>query len=162
MEKQSKATRVFTKALGMVETGVYAAVGVLLSVAAVTVLGYTVWDFWHSMGHDFMEALIRLFENLLLTLMAVEILYTVIVSIDTRTLLPEPFLVVGLLAAIRRILTLSVEGAKLMSSNPEHFILVLWEIGLLAFLILILVASIVMLRKSGGGRVRRPNPDAEA
>ncbi len=61
--------------------------------------------------------------------MLVEILHTVHASIRTGTLLCEPFLIVGLIACIRRVLVITLETsqitqpdkwdpAKLPSSNP--------------------------------------------
>jgi hypothetical protein len=45
---------------------------------------------------------ISLLDRLLLTLMIVELLYPVQVSFREHTLVPEPFLLVGLVAATRR------------------------------------------------------------
>lgn len=142
-------THPFTKVLGQIEVAIYIVASLLLSAAAFIVFGYAVVEFYNAAVHTSMiTGVIKLLENLLLALMLVELLYTVIVSIETRSLMAEPFLVVGLVAAVRRILTISVEGAHLMESDLERFSWVLYEIGLLAVLILILVVSIYILRKS--------------
>lgn len=64
-------------------------------------------------------------------------------------LLPEPFLLVGLIAAIRRVLVLSAEFAQ-VADEPEtvfkHFII---ELVVLTVLIVALVMSLVLLRKRG-------------
>ena len=132
------------------EVAIYIVASALLSISAFIVFGSAVVEFYETAMHSSIVAgVIKLLENLLLALMLVELLYTVIVSIETRSLLAEPFLVVGLVAAIRRILTISVEGAKLFEVDLERFKRVLYEIGLLSLLILILVISIFILRKSG-------------
>jgi hypothetical protein len=50
-------------------------------------------------------------------LMVLEIFYTVHVSFKEHILRPEPLLIVGLIATIRRILVISVESAYM----PEEF-----------------------------------------
>jgi uncharacterized membrane protein (DUF373 family) len=52
-------------------------------------------------------------NELLIVLMLVEILHTVRISIRSHVLVTEPFLVVGLIASIRRILVISLEMATL-------------------------------------------------
>jgi hypothetical protein len=46
-----------------------------------------------------------------LILLVIELLYTVQVSFREHGLIPEPFLLVGLIAAIRRVLVLTAEFA---------------------------------------------------
>jgi Phosphate-starvation-inducible E family len=49
--------------------------------------------------------------------MLVEILHTIRISVRSHVLVPEPFLIVGLIATIRRILVITLETANLTSSN---------------------------------------------
>ena len=79
--------------------------------------------------------------------MVLEILHTIRVSIKEHQLLCEPFLIVGLIASVRRILVLSVEAAYVSEITNEAFQKAMIESGILAFLILIFVSSIVLLRK---------------
>ena len=53
--------------------------------------------------------IVRLIDQSLLILMIVEILYTLQVPFREHTLVAEPFLIVGLIAAIRRVLILTAE-----------------------------------------------------
>jgi uncharacterized membrane protein (DUF373 family) len=50
---------------------------------------------------------VDLLDRMLLILMIVELLYTVQVSFREHTLVPEPFLIVGLIAVTRRILVVT-------------------------------------------------------
>ena len=75
--------------------------------------------------------------------MIIEILTTVRISIQKHVLSAEPFLIVGLIASIRRILIISVETAYVQ----EHFYNFMIEIGVLTLLIFIFIISIVLLRK---------------
>lgn len=146
--------------LGRVEKTIYLISAVLLSVAAFVVFGQAVYEFYHHLVQgSVVGGVIGLLESILLALMLVELLHTLRVSLESKGLLPEPFLIVALVAAVRRILAVSVEGAQLIETDPARFNLVLLEIGVLAGLVLILVVSIYILRKKNHG----PSPDkAEA
>ncbi len=81
--------------------------------------------------------------------MLVELLYTVRVSFRQHALLPEPFLIVGLIAATRRILVVTAEFSVKGEENPEKFKERMLEIALLTFMVLALVGSLLMLRGKG-------------
>jgi hypothetical protein len=69
---------------------------------------------WHGLGHWTIAAeTLRVLDQLLVVLMLVEILHTVRISIRSHFLVTEPFLVLGLIAAIRRILVITLEAANL-------------------------------------------------
>jgi uncharacterized membrane protein (DUF373 family) len=142
--------------LANVEGVIYAVAGVLLAATALLILGHATMIFvTHVSSQNVVAAVIELLEELLLALMAVELLYTVTVSIRTRSLSAEPFLIVGLVAAVRRVLTLSVEAANVMQNDLERFKLAMIEIGLLVLSVLILVVAIHILRRTQ--RPPRPN-----
>jgi uncharacterized membrane protein (DUF373 family) len=127
------------------EDVVYVVIGVLLFLTAILLLVYSVSGIIHHIGDsDHVRAALHVLDRMLLTLMIVEILYTVRVSIKSHSLCAEPFLIVGLIAAIRRILVISVEGAYLPEKFDHHMI----EAGVLGLLILIFVTSIVLLRRN--------------
>src|SRR5438045_8805654 len=56
---------------------------------------------------------LQVLDQLLIVLMLFEILHTVRISIRSHTRGTEPFLVVGLIASIRRILVITLEAADL-------------------------------------------------
>jgi uncharacterized membrane protein (DUF373 family) len=86
-------------------------------------------------------------DRILLVLLVVELLYTVQVSFREHTLVPEPFLIIGLIAATRRVLVLTAEFPKLLEQGNEAFRNGMIELALLALLIVALVASIVLIQK---------------
>ena len=102
----------------MVEHGVYAAIGVLLGVVAVVGLIHVGTDVatavmtWDESGRIF-----RTVDQLLFVLMLAEILHTVRVSIRSGNLNAEPFLVVGLIASIRRVLVITPDIVPTPSSS---------------------------------------------
>ncbi|HSE93253.1 MAG TPA: phosphate-starvation-inducible PsiE family protein [Methylomirabilota bacterium] len=88
-----------------------------------------------------------LLDRVLLILVFVEVLYTVQVSFREHALVPEPFLIVGLIAAIRRVLVLTAELAELTERGEGAFRNAIVEPGLLTALIVALVLSLVLLRR---------------
>ena len=79
--------------------------------------------------------------------MIVELLYTVQVSFREHALVPEPFLIVGLVAATRRILVLTAEFPELQDKGEQAVRIAMIELGVLTLMILALVASLRMLRR---------------
>jgi hypothetical protein len=62
-------------------------------------------------------------------------------------LLAEPFLVVALIAVIRRILVLTAEVPKLQEAGDVIFRHTLLELSLLTVMVLVLVGSLILLQK---------------
>ena len=106
--------------------------------------------------HDGLNArlIVIVVDHLLLVLVLVEILHTVRQSIEARQLQAEPFLVVGLIATVRRILLVTLETSD-AGMNPatigENFMHNMVELGVLAGLTAVLVASIFVARHSTPG-----------
>jgi uncharacterized membrane protein (DUF373 family) len=139
----------------IVETSIYVAVACVIAVTAAIALsgcGFVLWRGLHTWNS--WDAIVRVIDLLLLVLMLVEILHTVRISIRSHVLVAEPFLIVGLIAAIRRILVIGLETGDLSRPetwNPEHetlFRASALELGLLGLLVLILVTAIYLLRRS--------------
>jgi uncharacterized membrane protein len=138
----------FQSIIGRVETGIYVAVGILLVIAAVMLVGAAAWHFVDDFGLEhFSDHLLVLIDKLLLTLMIIELLYTVRVSLRARGLIPEPFLIIGLIAAMRRVLLITAETWHLQDVEQDLFQRAMLELGLLTVLTLILVISLVLLRR---------------
>ncbi len=134
-----------------IEDLIYVSLGVLLALSGVAVLVHGGIDLVSAVfaGLD-VHAIITLLDRVLLALMITELLYTVKVSFREHVLSAEPFLVVTLIAAVRRILVITAEfGAQLRPDEP-HFRQVIQELALLTVLVLVLVASVVMLRRRAG------------
>jgi uncharacterized membrane protein (DUF373 family) len=92
-------------------------------------------------------------DKLLFTLMLVEILHTVRQSIASDQIAIEPFLIVGLIACVRRILIVTVEVAnESKGETTMPFDHAMIELGVLGGLVLVLILSIFLSRKSRGVR----------
>ncbi|HEY8716552.1 MAG TPA: phosphate-starvation-inducible PsiE family protein [Candidatus Acidoferrum sp.] len=127
----------------------------LTSFVAIARSGKLLWASWHEWAAvaDTLVVL-RVLDQLLVVLMLVEILHTVRISIRSHTLVTEPFLVVGLIASIRRILVITLEAATLTKEgrwSPDGasiFHASMMELTLLGLLVLILVFCITLLRRT--------------
>jgi uncharacterized membrane protein (DUF373 family) len=137
--------RAFTRT----EDVVYVGLGVLLAASALILLVDGVVQFARLFGtlDRLQPGVIDLLDRILLILMIVEIMYTVQVSFREHALVPEPFLIVGLVAVIRRILVLTAEFGELMDKEPPAFANSMIELGLLSFMMLALVASLLLLKR---------------
>jgi uncharacterized membrane protein (DUF373 family) len=152
------------RAFTAVEDVVYIGLGLLLAASALTLLVTGVIDYVQNVAagkpHN-----IELLDRILLILLIVELLYTVQVSFREHALVPEPFLLVGLISAIRRVLVLTAEFGELREKTQDgaqpfdaakHFVGAqefVMELAVLTVLIVALVVSLLLLRKSGASVV---------
>lgn len=131
-----------------VEDAVYLGLGLLLTAGAVALLVSSGIGFVRSvLAGDFAGHVIELLDQILLIFMIVEILYTVQVSFREHALVPEPFIVVGLIAVIRRVLVLTAEFGELLEKGEAVFRNAMLELALLTVMVLALVAALVLLRR---------------
>jgi uncharacterized membrane protein (DUF373 family) len=138
-----------------VENAVYAALGLLLCVTALLALGSALMELWEAMRvwHTG-TAILAVIDRLLLVFMLIEILHTVRTSMQSHTLACEPFLIVALIASVRRVLVITLQSAEVARDaawTPEQetvFRATMIELVVLGALILVMVASIRLLRRS--------------
>ena len=153
--KASPAERQTAHLIHKVEQGVYMAVAALLVLSLALALLGAAALLWKGIPEfTATEPVYRIIDRLLFVLMLVEILHTVHASIRTGTLLCEPFLIVGLIACIRRMLVITLETSRL-SQNGQwadadlvRFHASMTELGVLAGLIVVLVGAITVLRRA--------------
>jgi hypothetical protein len=134
------------------ERAVFSFVGVLFFIAAFALAVRATTDLWALIAgpHDTIIAAGTAFlDVMLLVLMMVELAYTVTVSLRGTVLAAEPFLIVGLIAVIRRMLVITIgdvnggalpAGSAGLGAQPI-------ELGILTGVVLVLVGSIVLLRR---------------
>ena len=136
------------QAFTQVEDVLYVGIGVVLAVAALGLLINTAVMFARSIGAGAIGgSVVDVLDQLLLILMMIEILYTVQVSFREHVLVPEPFVLVAMIAAVRRILVLTAEFGKLMEQGDTVFRNAMIELGLLTGMTGVMVACLVGLRK---------------
>lgn len=138
------------RAFTAVEDIVYLGLGVLLAGSSFALLVSGVISFGQNlMAGSLTTNIVPLLDRILLILLVVELLYTVQVSFREHGLIPEPFLLVGLIAAIRRVLVLTAEFADIRDQPETMFQHLIVELSVLTFLIVALVLSLILLRKRG-------------
>ena len=136
--------------LSSVEDIVYVGLGLLLTIAALTLLVIALKSMVAALWNRAMGGqIVNLLDQILLILLVIELLYTVQVSFRERGLIAEPFLVVALIAVIRRILVLTAEVPKLPEAGDVVFRHAMLELGVLTVMVLVLVGSLIMLQKYG-------------
>ena len=108
----------------------------------------------------FSTRIIASLDRIMLILLVVELLYTVQVSFREHAIVPEPFLILGLIAAIRRVLVLTAEFGEVRGNDSvlRYFVI---EIAALTVLILVLVGALVLLRRLAGPVVVDRAPSSE-
>ena len=141
----------------MVEHALYVALGIILSVTALAALADVTHTLWGAVTDwNGPTALLATTDRLLFVLMLAEILHTVRVSIKSGALTCEPFLIIGLIACIRRVLVITLEtsqpkGGPAQADNPALFQSSMIELGVLGALILVMVISIYLVRRASDG-----------
>jgi uncharacterized membrane protein (DUF373 family) len=151
------ASRVFLN----IEILAYIVLGLMLAVAAILGGGGAAQSLWGAvLAHGEAPILIVAIDRLLFVLMVVEVLHTVRVSFRAGELACEPFLVVGLIASIRRVLVITMESShvhppgKWTADSQAILTSTMLELGVLGGLILVMVLSIWVLRHSESVRRR--------
>jgi phosphate starvation-inducible membrane PsiE len=132
------------------ESAVLVLIGAALVMVAVLLL--------YSSMHDLLAAAeggpkeiehksIEILNTVLLVMMTMEIVYTVAISLESHTLNAEPFLIIGSIAGIRRMLVITATSTE-SETNPAMFHNTLVELGLLAATVVAMAVAICILRFS--------------
>jgi uncharacterized membrane protein (DUF373 family) len=152
---ENRFQRISNESLSVVETVLYAALGVILSLAALFALFMACEALWHGLSEEASaKTVVEVIDRLLVVFMLVEILHTVRISIRSHTLVTEPFLIVGLIATIRRILVITLDAANMTTAanwandGQAKLRASMVELALLGGIVIVLVISIHILRKS--------------
>jgi uncharacterized membrane protein (DUF373 family) len=142
--RRHDAPEAVQRGLGAAERYIYVVAAMLLvGAAALTIVG-TVRDLIAGAGARRVEdAAIFVLERGLLLFIIAELLYTLrVVNLGGRIHV-EPFLLVGLIAVVRRILVVTAEVEGQSGDNVTDFVI---QIAALAGLALVLTLSIYVLR----------------
>ena len=151
--EHSTSMRWSADAIHRAEQIVYAVIGLMLVLALLLALAGSAKLLWTGLlDWSGTDVIFKIIDRLLFVLMLVEILHTVHASIRTGTLVCEPFLIVGLIACIRRILVITLETSQFSqgghggTGDMQQFQSSMVELGVLALLIVVLVGSIRVIR----------------
>ena len=152
-------TRRVARYLKVAESVVLVLIAIVLVILAVILLGSSVLSLFYALLNGTVRDLsIDILDSVLLVMMTMEIVYTVTMSLEGQTLAAEPFLTIGAIAAIRRMLVITAESTTQIN-NIEVFRSTLIELGLLAVIVIAIAVAIYMLRRSE--RFRRPHQEPQ-
>jgi uncharacterized membrane protein (DUF373 family) len=137
--------------LGWAEDFVHFAVAVVLLAVALLVLYRTAYDL-ATTDLPFATAATSAVNGVLFAIIVMEVMRTVISHFETGGLQLQPFLIIGIVSAVREVLTV---GAKLSLQGSQHepstrvVHASLLELGINAAVVFGLVVSLVLVRRFG-------------
>lgn len=157
----SRVSAAFAQWFQRAERLLYVLVGSALSLAGFILFANVLYTWGRDVfvgRHSVGDALLAGVDGLLLVFIFAELLHTVRAVVSQDELRTEPFLVVGIVAVVRRIIVASAEGSKALGS--DHFRDLMIELSVLIAAVLLLSGSIALLRHRGGQAPTFPNePD---
>ena len=132
--------------LGYGEFLIDTVVALALIVGGTILLGVVMYDFVSGLGQGpFVVVVPSLLSGLLLVFIFTELITTIRVVIARRKVVVEPFLIVGIVAAVRRLIVISAEAENLLGT--VKFRDVMLEIAILAGTVLLLGATVLPRRR---------------
>ena len=136
-----------TGGIGWVQEAIYIAVGVLLATAGILVIVGTVDGVIQGIDANDDAVLIGLqvLDRVLLLLIVAELLHTLALVLYEGEIHAEPFLLIGLIAVVRRVVVITAKVEQIPSGQQLHNFLL--ELGVLAGLALAFGAAIYLLRR---------------
>jgi uncharacterized membrane protein (DUF373 family) len=135
-------------AIDRVEEVVHYAVAALLLVIAVIVLVRTV-DHLIEQRHSFPLQVINGINDLLVVVILMELLRTVIAHLETNDFQIRSFLIVGIISAVRHILSVGARLTLAAETSAEDFRRSQIELGVSAAVVLGLAVSFFLISRSG-------------
>ena len=147
---QHQFARVVRAGLLGIEEALYIIVGLALLAAGVLVVVGLISGLISSINHreSAVTIGIDLLDRILLLLIVAELIHSLRFVVMRGRIVVEPFLFVGLIAVVRRVLIVTAELEHQVQAGRALTNLLL-ELGLLGFLALALALAIFLVRRSG-------------
>ena len=147
--KTMRAMRALITILAAFEGIAYLAIAFALSVPVVMLVFSAVMRMLEVLEGGVFETALAVLDSLLLAFIFVELINTIRIvasASEDRIFLAEPFLLVGLVAVVRGILLLTANLHHQAQSMEESQILLI-EVGILAFLVIVLTSALYFARR---------------
>ena len=137
--------RVFTGVLDVIERIAYVAIALALSIPIVMLVFSAAISMLEVSEVGVLETALTVLDRVLLAFIFVELIDTVRVTVRERGIfIAEPFLLVGLIAVVRRILLLT---AEIEQASAEEFQNMLIELGVMTGLVIVLTGALYFTRR---------------
>ncbi len=133
--------------LAAVEDGVHYAVAVLLLFTGGAMLVYAVEEFFTT-GAPFAERTTAAINSILFVVIVMEILRTVVAHFEDAGLQLKPFLIIGIISAVRHILTVGAKVSLETHSTASEFRKTQIELGVNAAVVIALVIGLILVRRT--------------
>ena len=148
MERDPKPMRAFISILETFEGIAYLTIAFALGVPVVMLVFSAVMRMLAVLECGVFETALAVLDSLLLAFIFVELIDTIMIVASTsesRIFIAEPFLLVGLIAVVRSILLLTANLHQGLSMEQSQVLLI--EVGILAFLVIILTGALYFARR---------------
>lgn len=130
------------------ETYGYISVGISFLLLGMAVFVYGWWEFAEIATKHVPKAILVLLNDLLLVVILLELFRTIVNFLKTGEISLEPFLHVGIIAAVRKILTVGAEMVLVETIDEIRFTQYLFDVGVHGAVVLALVAGLYFYRAS--------------
>ncbi len=142
-QQQDVVATTTERGLHIAEDVIYALVAVVLVGGAAVVMVAAIYDFATSVSDGVKKAIEQTLTSLLIVFILVELLSAVRSAIKERRLVAEPFLLVGILAAIKELVVIAT--FKFEELRPTEAVTKLGGLG--AVVIVLAIATLLLRRK---------------
>jgi len=142
---QSAGDRQALRVVAGLEDVMHYAVAAFLLAMGVYVLAHSVYNFVHT-GPDFAHRVTNGVNGVLFVIIVMEILRTVLAHFDDAGLQLKPFLIIGIISAVRHLLTVGAQAS--LGGSEEAFGHTQMELGVNAGVVVALVIGLVLIRRT--------------
>lgn len=144
--QDSSFKSLFTSILDAFKNIAYVAIALALSVPIVMLVFSAAVSMLEVSEVGVLETVLIVLDRLLLAFIFVELIDTISATLNERGIfIAEPFLLVGLIAVVRRILLLTAEGKQ--TESIEAFQNMLIELGVMTGLVIVLTMALYFTRR---------------
>ncbi len=133
--------------LNIVEDVIHYGVATFLVLVGAVVLYVSVSDFF-TKDHEFAERVTQAVNGVLFVIIVMEILRTVLAHFDDAGLQLKPFLIIGIVSAVRHILTVGAQSSLGTHASEDDFRRTMIELGTNATVVLVLVLGLILIRRT--------------
>ncbi len=145
-----------TKYVSLAERAVYYGAAILL-LGAIGLLFLSTTSAFLEIGQvGLLEVTLTVLDRVLLIFIFVELLNTIGIVIREREIVAEPFILIGLIAVVRRILGVTVSIEQSLGNTTEFRNLIL-ELGVLTALVVALSGAFYFTRRISGREGSSPD-----
>lgn len=145
--------------LQVAEDIVHYVVAIVLVGVAGVVLVHAVFDSFSTDHETFAEQVTSVINTILFVIIVMEILRTVVAHFDDAGLQLKPFLIIGIISAVRHILTVGAQVSLGGNHSPDDFRHTQIELGVNAAVVMALVLGLVLVWRSEAAMARGGETD---